>query len=64
MPSIKYEIPASTRRQLALQILRRRGFLIEESPESFRIQGPDLLDTVVAVDRALRIASDLETRSN
>jgi len=64
MPSIKYEIPASTRRQLALQILRRRGFLIEESPESFRIQGPDLLDTVVAVDQALRIASDLETRSN
>jgi len=64
MPSIKFEIPASTRRQLALQILKRWGFLVEESPESFRIQGPDLMDTLIAVDQALRIASDLETRSN
>jgi hypothetical protein len=64
MPSIKFEIPASARRQLALQILKRWGFLSEESPDSFRIQGPDLLDTVVAVDQALRIAADLEIRRN
>jgi hypothetical protein len=64
MPSIKFEIPASARRQLALQILKRWGFLRSESPDSFRIQGPDLLDTVVAVDQALRIAADLEIRRN